>query len=605
MKNASGDVIYVGKAKNLRTRVSSYFNASRKSPKTEILVGHIRDFEFLITENEVEAFILENNLIKKNVPKYNIRLRDDKTYPYVSVDFNEPYPRIVYTRRVTKKKKVEYFGPYPDGSAISTVLRTVVKSFGLRDCSLREFKSRKDPCLLYQLKQCSGPCVELISSEDYQKDLKLALGIFRGSPTPALKHLEMKMQEAADGEHFELAAIRRDNLQILEDFRQKSMRQNAELDSKDKNADVISFFPGEIEVDIAIYMVRGGMILGHKNFHFPVVDCREELEEEVLRCLLQYYDDLPGQLPELLILPITQSRLDIFSQALTNLSSKKIKAVATGKKFEALLRMTKTQAQEHQRIRLTNQESRFAGLGKLRDLLQLVERPVRLECYDVAIWQGKSPTASQIVFIDGLPEKSSYRHYHLKELPEGNNDYLMMKEVLGRRLKKGCLPDIFIVDGGLGQVNAFVQVLVDHKIEVPVVGIAKSKTVSDFSKSKLERSDERLIIPGRMNPYILKKCPPLFRIVISMRDEAHRFSRRLHHKKQHKEAFSGFFDSIKGIGPATKQKILRNLDRDIAELISLTAEEISALLDVSSPMSENIVSKLNEIMAPKGSKKKE
>ena len=591
-------ILYVGKAKNLRSRVSSYFNNSIKSPKTEILVSHIEEFDFIMTETDAEAFVLENNLIKKYSPKYNIRLKDDKSYPYVLVDLNEEFPKLIYERRPKKKKSVEIFGPFVVGSNISEILRIITKSFQLRDCTKRDFNSRKEPCLLYQMRQCTAPCVELITKEDYRKDLEIALSFFRGKGRKGLKELEVRMKVFADNEQYESAAMVRDNLVLLEEFVDFSKQKNAQIQGEDRDIDIFAFHVGDIEIDISLYMMRKGVLLGHKNFHFPKIDSNEELEDELAQFLFQYYTSTFDSPPEVLVTEFSTELSSTLSEAFKKGSNLNIKCINPSKKYKSLMSLTKDHAFEHQRVRVLNEDSVYIGLNKLKDLLSLRERPVVLECYDVAIFQGSSPTAAQIVFHDGRPDKKAYRHYHLEERPEGNNDFAMMKEVIERRLKKGSLPDVFIVDGGIGQVNMFVNALKDLDYFVPVVGIAKSKVnknETSFKDKEVFRSEERLIIPGRSNPYYLSKCKSLFKIVVQMRDEAHRFSRRLHHKEEKKKLITSWIDLVEGVGPKTKKEMLKVLDKSVEDLKKMSVEEIESYFLVKNKIAKAIVKTLTSL----------
>lgn len=595
VKNDEEVVLYVGKAKNLKNRVTSYFNNSVKSPKTEILVSHVNEIDFIITENESEALVLENNLIKKFSPKYNIRMKDDKSYPYVVANLNEPFPRLQFIRNIKRQKGLEVFGPFVHGSNISEVIRILTKSFTLRDCNLREFNSRKEPCILYQMKQCSAPCVDYINKENYDKDLSLALDIFRGKSDNSVKVLNERMMLAAENEEFEKAALYRDYIKTIQDFIDFSKQRNAELDNESESLDVIAFHQGDVEIDISLYMTRQGVLLGHKNFHFPVIEINEELEDEIVNFMFQYYTNTSDILPKSIICDLSEERMTVFESALKSSLSSKITVRKSGRKYDSLMKLTKEHAKEHQRVRVVNEESVYVGLNRLKELLGLTERPVVLECFDVAIFQGSSPTASQIVFHDGKADKKSYRYYHLEERPEGNNDFAMMKEMLARRLKHGKLPDVFIVDGGKGQVSMFLEVLKDFNLSVPVAGIAKSKVdkKSSFKSSEISRTEERLIIPGRANPYILKKCKSLFKIITTMRDEAHRFSRKLHHKAEKKKLFTGWIDQIEGVGPKTKKTILERLDISKDELSRMSAQEISNYLDVKIEIAKNILKALS------------
>ena len=539
MKNKDQQIIYVGKAKNLRSRVTSYFNSSSKNAKTEILVSHIVDFDFIMTTSDAESFVLENTLIKKHTPKYNIRLKDDKSYPYVVINHNEPFPRLEFIRRVKRGKGIEVFGPFVTGSNVWDIIRILTQSFCLRDCTLTEFKKRKEPCLLYQMHQCSAPCVGKIDAVEYEKDMAFARDMFSGSGSKTLKELEGRMARAAENEEFEKAALIRDNMNKLGEFANNFKQENAEH-SDEKNLDIVAFYQGENEVDISIYMMRNGVLLGHKNFNFSNLDIVEEVEDSVLNYLFQYYANTYDSLPQLIITQMTEESNSLLQAGIETLD-KNIRVRAPQKKYESFLNLTRDHAFEQQRVRLLHEDSVYVGLNKLKDLLGLKERPVVLECYDVAIFQGSSPTASQIVFHDGKPDKKNYRYYHMEERPEGNNDFAMMRELIIRRSDNGSLPDVFIVDGGLGQVNVFKEVLRELNIPIPVIGIAKSKNIrtkEGFRSEDIKKSEERLIIPGRSNPFFLNQNRSLFKIIVQMRDEAHRFSRKLHHKEETKRVFN-------------------------------------------------------------------
>lgn len=588
MKDKNGRVIYVGKAKKLKSRVVSYFNKSVKGLKTEYMVGHVESFDFIITRSDAESFVLENNLIKEHSPKYNIRLRDDKSYPYVQVNWNEVFPRLEYVRRPKKGKGKQLFGPYPPGSNISMIMRVLTKSFGLRDCSLTEFRGRKTPCLLHQMHQCTAPCVKLIDEKKYEDLLESTIGFFQG-PTKAkraITKLEEKMSQYAENEEFEMAALTRDNIQILNEFLEKSFDQKVESLNTDNNIDVWSYWNGNEEVDITVYMIRSGLLLGHKNFNFVKGEVIEEIDEEILSKVVQYYADPEQVNPEMVVLDFEESEIASMKEALKTFGVEKVQGLS--KKYWPLIEMSRKHAEETQRVRMTNMDSVFMGLNKLKDLLNLKERPRILECYDVAIWQGSSPTASQIVFEEGKADKTKYRYYHLETRPEGNNDFAMMREVISRRLDNGDLPDVLVIDGGVAQVNTVIAVLNELKMEIPVVGIAKSKdlTTGDYRAKDVVRSEERLIIPGRSNPYILTKCPPLFKILVTMRDEAHRFSRKLHHKAESKRVISTWVDEVKGLGEEGKKKVLSQLTMSQEELKEYSANDLMNFFGLKPPQAK-------------------
>lgn len=588
MKDKNGRVIYVGKAKKLKSRVTSYFNKSVKGLKTEFMVGNVDRFDFIITRSDAESFVLENNLIKEHSPKYNIRLKDDKSYPYVQVNWTEPFPRLEYVRRPKKGKGKELLGPYPPGSNISMIMRILTKSFGLRDCSLNEFKSRKTPCLLYQMKQCSAPCVGFRSAEEYEADLKAAVGFFQG-PIKAkrtIAKLQERMLAYAEIEEYEMAGVIRDHISTLEAFLTKSFDQKVESVNSDKNIDVWSYYNGSEEVDMSVYMIRAGLLLGQKNFNFVKGELIEELEDEVLQKVVEYYSDPEEMNPDQVVLDFEEEGLASVSEAIQTFGD--IKVTGRTKKYLPIIEMCRKHAEESQRVRIANADSVYMGLNKLKELLSMRERPRVLECFDVAIWQGKSPTASQIVFDEGKPNKRKYRYYHLEERPEGNNDFAMMREVISRRLDNGDLPDVLVIDGGIAQVNTVTAVLREFQVELCVVGIAKSKDLSsgNLYSTEVHRSEERLIIPGRSNPYILTKCPPLFKIIVSMRDEAHRFSRKLHHKAESKRTLSTWVDEVKGLGEESKKKVLTQLSMTQDELREFTVSDLANYFGIKNPQAK-------------------
>lgn len=543
MKNSTDEIIYVGKAKNLKSRVSSYFNNSEKNNKTTILVSHIKTVEFMVVGTDAEAYILENNLIKKHSPRYNIRLKDDKSYPYMIIDNSKKFPRIEYKRKFRRKTSMDIYGPFVSGSNISNVIKVLRKYFKIRDCSDHQLKQRKVPCLLHQMDMCDAPCVNKVTESDYLKSIGLIKEFITGKNDYVLNSLEEKMLESSEKEEFEKAASIRDDLTILTEFSSERKLQLVENLQKDINVDIISYYQGKDEVEISIYIMRDGILLGHKNFNFSIFQCDDDVEMEFEKYILQYYRNTNDSLPARVVLPLDSKKRTVFKKAINGLLDDSIQTSiqisGIEHTYKKLSKLVYDQAMETQKVRLTNSESVYSALAKLKELLGLKERPVVLECYDIAVWDGHSPTASQIVFHDGVPDKKAYRHYALETREEGNNDFAMMKEVLSRRIKYGKLPDVFIVDGGKGQVSSFQSVLREFGIDTPVAGIAKERTKSNFKSSSVAKTEERLIIPNRLNPYSLSRFPALFRIVVQMRDEAHRFSRRLHHKKELKRVIPG------------------------------------------------------------------
>jgi excinuclease ABC subunit C len=446
------------------------------------------------------------------------------------------------------------------------------------------------------MKQCSAPCVGYIDEKKYENDLNLAFGFFQGpiKAKRAVLKLQEKMIQFSENEEFERAAMIRDHIQLLEEFLEKSFDQKVESIQSEKNIDVWSFYAGEEEVDLSLYLIRSGILLGQKNFHFIKGELIEELHEEILQKIMQYYSDSDDITPDIVVMDFSEDEVKDIKEALQTIGNLDVLSQSS-KKFSPILQMCRKHAEESQRVRIASADSVYVGLNKLKELLNLKERPKNLECFDVAIWQGKSPTASQVVFEEGKPNKKKYRYYHLEERPEGNNDFAMMREVVSRRLDNGDLPDVFVVDGGVAQVNTVCAVLRELNVDLPVVGIAKSREVSGSFKSKeIEKTEERLIIPGRSNPYILTKCPSLFKIIVSMRDEAHRFSRKLHHKAESKRVLSTWLDEVKGLGVDTKMKILSHLSVSRDELKNYTVTEMMNYFGIKNPQAKALWVHLHE-----------
>jgi excinuclease ABC subunit C len=536
MKNKSREVIYVGKAKNLKNRVSTYFQGQKQDPKTKALVSHIHDVDFILAVSDAESFLLEAQLIKKFKPRYNIRLKDDRSYPYIVIDMSMDFPRLEFARRPKAATGKKILGPFSTGSNLLEIIEILSKLFLLRTCGDHCLKTRSAPCILYQMKRCSAPCAGKVGKESYARALREALKFFTTSYKDILSMVENAMSDAAAREEFELAASFRDELVELTSFTEDH-QMKVSWQFPEQDVDVVGFHEGGVadkRVDIVIYLVRSGVLMGRKEFSFASEDYWGDLEEAVADYLFQYYLSGKDTPPSTLVFPANEKIVSSLGDVL-GLQGKKINVIAPKIKFRHIAILARDHAIEVQRMRANKESFLLEGLERLKTLLGLKERPRRLESFDVAVWQGLSAAGAQIVFEDGKPCKGEYRHYLLESRPEGNNDYEMMKEMFSRRLKHGHLPDVFVVDGGQGQVNIFKSVLSDAGIEVPVVGIAKAKVMGEagrFQKEKVEKTDERLIIHGRKNHLSLSKVPALFRILIQMRDEAHRFSRRLHHKKE-------------------------------------------------------------------------
>lgn len=527
-QDSQGVILYIGKAKNLRLRVQSYFRAfSSHNPKTQSLVQRVAKIDFMVTSNEVESFVLENNLIKKYLPKYNIRLKDDKSYPYVQINQQEPFALLEYTRRPRRQKNTKVYGPFPDGHAVKKLLVTLVKGLQLRDCTSANFRNRTHPCLLYQMEQCSAPCVGYISEEGYGEKVRILERFFSDPTTDKnlVQYLESEMKRSAEDEKFERASILRDCWKDVVSFQEFHQSQRVELPNEAINCDLLVFTVGGFMLSLAVYSVRLGVLIGGKsvyqeiNGELSLKDLREWKQDLFIR----YYERKEFDLPAVVVLPEESLDEELLERWWQQRWEKKLKFKRKGKYFSRLIEMVKSYAQEQSKWNQGQLKRRQSALEELQSLLQL-EKPVSyLECYDVAVWQGDSPTASKIVAIDGELRADQYRYYSLQKLPEGNNDFAMMREVLTRRLEDPLLPDVLVVDGGLPQWRVFRDVLSEFKLNIPLIALAKP--------SQKYNKEERLVL-GPQQMVAAKDCRDLWWLLSKMRDEAHRFSRKLHHKKE-------------------------------------------------------------------------
>jgi len=552
-KNSAGTIIYVGKAKNLRNRLRSYFQEGRfVDAKTKAMVSHIDDFDYLVVDTEDEAFILEDNLIKKHKPKYNILLRDDKTYPYIKVT-NEEFPKIYPTRKIIKDGS-KYFGPYSDVPSMKMLLRIIRSLFYVRSCNLKlNTKSIQEGkfklCLDYFIHKCLGPCVGYISKEQYQENIKSAIQILQGRTKKLLQMLEDKMNELAEQEKFEQAAEVRDKLLKLQDFnaRQKIVSQDL------KDRDVFGIARIEDYVCSVVFLVREGKVIGKK--HFFVKTSLEATESEIIQRTLETWYMQAEFAPDEILLPYEPNDLEYISDWIQSKFKQGItfSIPQAGDKFK-LVAMVNENAkfilQEHINA-LEKREKQIpkAVLSLQRDL-RLSRPPIKLECFDNSHIQGTDLVSSMVVFENGKPKKSEYRKFK-NETVLRNDDYATMKEVVRRRYtrlitEKQQLPDLIIIDGGKGQLNAALEVLEELQIlnKVNIIGLAKRL--------------EEIFVPGESDSILLPKASLSLRLLQQIRDEAHRFAITYHRKLREQRTLQTELTKIKGIGKAKAEKLLKH-----------------------------------------------
>lgn len=604
MKNQQEKIIYVGKAKNLRSRVKSYLLESKDhSAKTIALIRNIFSIEYLLTKTEVEAFLLEASLIKKHRPKYNIRLKDDKTYPYIQLSWAADYPRLYLSRKVKKDGSL-YFGPYTSGSAVFGTIRFLNRIFKIRDCNDHMFKSRVRPCLTFQIGRCTAPCVAYITKEAYRDDVESAKDFLKGRSKKLVKDLEKRMLGAADEEKFEVAAKLRDSLFSIKNILAKQVVIN---DTSDKDQDVISFFGDERGVLIEMIHVRSGRVIGNRPHFISTINplsSNEDPREWLASFLNQYYED--NFVPDEVLLGVDLGG-DIHRLLEDVLKTRVDHAVsvrfATDTKGHDLVEMANQNAKAHFEKQLSQDEEKKKGLDEIQAKLHLTKRPHRIECFDISHFQGSQTVASQVVFEDGVPSKDHYRRYKIKTV-EGVDDFKSMYEVLKRRFEHTEYdePDLLVVDGGKGQLAQAVKILQEiDKTHIPVVGLAKARTETNFQDKDIAATEERFFLPGRSNPVVFKTNTEAFQILTGVRDEAHRFAITFHRNLRDKVSLESELDYIVGLGEKRK-KILLQKFKSIEEIKEADVDEIANLPSFHRILAERVLLQLNESMDEKSEK---
>lgn len=596
MKGVNEKIIYVGKAKNVRNRVRSYFTDSKDhSPKTRFLVQNIFEIEYILTKTEVEAFLLEASLIKKHRPKYNIRLRDDKAYPYIRFTWSEDFPRLYLARKV-KKDGAMYFGPYTSGLAVQGTIKFLNRTFKIRDCTDVMFATRKRPCMTYQIGRCTAPCVEYISQEDYHTEVEGAKLFLKGQNRKVVKAMTEKMMTAANEEKFEVAARLRDSIKSIKAILQKQAVIN---DTTEKDSDAVGFYGDSRGCLIETVHVRAGRVIGtrpHFLPHFDPNDPVEDHREWLIDFLNQYYED--NFIPDDVLLPLDvgQDLSKLMEEVLKERSDHKVSVrYATDERGRTLVEMANENAKAHFLKYVSKSEEKQRGLDEIMEKLSLPERPRRIECYDISTFQGTETVASQVVFEDGVPAKEHYRRYRIRTVT-GIDDFASMREVLSRRFKHTEYedPQLIVIDGGKGQLSQAVRILTEiGRKDIPVVGLAKARTESDFQKQEVESTEERFFIPGRQNPVIFKHNAEALHILSGIRDEAHRFAITYHRKLREASTLESELDYVVGLGEKRKKVLLTHF-KSIDEIKAADPEEIAKLKTFNRVLAERVLLQLNE-----------
>ena len=580
MKNISDEVIYVGKAKDLKKRVSSYFNKKIPSPRTRMMVAQIVDIETTVTHTEAEALLLENNLIKSFMPRYNVLFRDDKTYPYITLTGDE-YPRLAF-HRGTQRKGNTYFGPFPNSIAVRESIQLLQKVFMLRTCENTVFANRTRPCLQYQIERCTAPCVGLISEEDYHRDVSHATMFLQGKEQQVLDELGEKMMTAAEAEAYELAAVYRDRMQSLRQVQAKQFVSDFTVN----DADVIACVSHEGQHCVNVVMIRGGRHLGDKSF-FPKNADGGELEDTMRAFLEQYY--LSQKVPPLMIVGVaieTEALEEVFSEQAGR--KVRINTNPVGDK-RVWMKMAETNAElalEQRSAQHSNQQARLLALREALDLGDSVER---IECFDISHTMGEATVASCVVFDKGAMQNSEYRRYNITGITPGD-DYAAMRDALTRRYKKvaageGKRPDLVFIDGGKGQLGVAVDVMQEVGLaDILLVGIAKGE----------ERRPglEQMFFPDRDAPVGLKKDHIGLHLLQQIRDEAHRFAITGHRARRGKARMHSSLEDIDGIGSKRRKALLVRFG-GLNGVKNASVDELSQVEGISQMLAEKIYQELH------------
>jgi excinuclease ABC subunit C len=597
MKDADGKVIYVGKAINLRNRVRSYFHTNAQHhPRTVQLVRKIADIEWIIVDSELEALILEMNLIKKYRPHYNVRLKDDKRYPYVKVHWMDPFPKVTVTRRMVNDGS-RYFGPYTSVWAVHQTLDVLRRIFPYLTCDRVITGKDERACLYYDIKLCTAPCIGVINQADYRQMIDDLCQFLMGRTEPIVTRLQSEMEQAAEDLRFERAAALRDQLRAIENVveRQKVVSPDY-VDS-----DVIAMARSEHEACVQVFFIRGGKLIGREYF---MLEGTEETPDEgvISEFLKQFYDQAPS-VPNQVLLPHEVEEAQIIRQWLNQKKGGKkveISVPRRGQKKE-LVKMAAENAAETlaalQAQWQADKHRQTQALAELQDALSLSKPPNRIECYDISNTQGTAAVGSMVVFEQGVAKKKHYRHFNIRSV-QGPDDFASMEEVLTRRFNRwkavqemanapgkkpdqsfGMLPDLLLVDGGKGQLGRAVSVLEHFDLleKIPVAGLAKQ--------------NEELFVPERSKSILLPRHSQGLYLIQRVRDEAHRFAITSHRKLRTKEGLASRLDSVPGIGPARRKLLIKHFG-SIHDIQEASLEELTAVQGITPKLAEAIKANL-------------
>jgi excinuclease ABC subunit C len=578
MRDAAGEIIYIGKARSLRQRVRSYFGASTDSRyHVRFLVARVADIEVMLTDTEKEALLLENTLIKQHHPRYNLSLKDDKTY---------------FSLRKIPRDGARYFGPYASATAAREVLRQLQRMFPLRHYPLARCLARKRPCLYHQIGQCSAPCCGLISADDYATLVDGAMLFLEGKNRQLVAEFKRRMLEASDEMRFEEAARWRNLLRSIEVTVEK---QKMVLQGGD--SDAVGFHRDGTRLELVLLFIRGGVLTGSRLFN---LNWELDDTEGVAAFLRQYYSE-GAYIPEHILLPLEIDDGAALAELLGEIKGQRVAITRPirGIKHD-LVELAGKNAAAALRERDDKQASSESVLEVLRQRLHLSRTPRRIECYDISTIQGRFSVGSGVSFRDGRPDKAHYRHYRIREVV-GQDDFAMLAEVFSRRFRservdQDGLPDLVVVDGGIGQLNAAAGIINELGLEgrFDLVSLAKSRVASGMMKTTIQKSNERVFLPGRRNPVVLRQNSAPLLLLAAIRDEAHRFAIEYHRKLRGKEGIASGVEQIPGIGAKRRTALLQHFG-SLQRLKEAAVEEISAVEGITRAVAESVYEWLHGI----------
>jgi excinuclease ABC subunit C len=579
MFGADGAILYVGKAKNLKARLSSYFRKTGLTPKTQALVSRIARVEVTVTASETEALILEQNLIKSNRPPYNILLRDDKSYPYIFISSGEDFPRISF-HRGAKKKRGDYFGPFPNVGAVKESLHFLQKTFRVRQCEDSVFKNRTRPCLQYQIKRCTAPCVDFISSADYKTDVYHTSLFLTGNADKLLGELADKMDVAAQELAFEKAAAYRDQITAL-----RTVQTQQVIEEGNGDIDVIAAEMRASAICVHVLFIRQGRILGSRSF-YPSATLAETPAEILAEFIPQFYLANTGrEIPRELIVGSQLEEVELLSAALQQAVGRQVLINHQVRSHRAQwLQMAATAAQQNLIAHINNKKNSLDRFVALQDALNLDETPQRMECFDISHSSGELTVASCVVFDTNGPLKSDYRRFNIDGITPGD-DYAAMEQALTRRYTRlqngeGKLPDILLIDGGKGQLGKAKEVLAELGVQnVLLIGVAKGSTRKAGFETLFDgETGAEIVLPGDS---------PALHLIQHIRDESHRFAITGHKQRRDKKRKTSTLEDVPGIGANRRRELLRHFG-GLQEVQNASINDLARVNGISQRLAEEI-----------------